>query len=906
MNVPKIRKRINQSTFINGITEKEAKQRIKKYGHNVITDRKKISVSKILANQFKDFMTLILLASTLVSVFMGQTTEAVTIIVIVILNAVLGFIQEYRTEKTMEALKKLASPSANVIRDGSPVTIPAEQIVPGDLIILESGDRVPADAILIEANNMKTDESLLTGESLPVEKKATNNKLYNKKKVLAGDEYIYMGTVILSGRGRAIVDRTAMDTEMGQIAGMIQDIDSEETPLQKRLAQLGKYIVYGCIIVCAVVSITGILRGESLYTMLLAGISLAVAAVPEGLPATVTIALAIGVQKMIKRKALIRKLPAVETLGCATVICSDKTGTLTENKMTVTRVFSGGNMYKVTGSGIAAEGEFIHNGKKVNPLTSDSLRIALEIAAVCNNAEIRKIEDDKKNGTFHKIKSIFKSKARWVIGGDPTEASLLAAALKSGLNRQILKHKYHRFDEIPFDSDRKCMSVMCYKNKNEPYVFTKGAPDEIVKRCNRIYTSKGVTALTFQKKRKLIRINDKMACNALRNIAVAYRRIDSHNANVNNIENNLVFAGLIGMIDPPRKEVLDSVIRCKTAGIRPVMVTGDHKNTAEAIAKELCIYNSKNDEILTGSELDRIKDRELIEKIERVKVYARVSPRHKLRIVRLLKKTGHVVAMTGDGVNDAPAVKEADIGVSMGIMGTDVTKEASSMILLNDNFTTIVAAVEEGRTIYNNIRKFIRYLLACNIGEVLTMFIGMLTGLPIPLLPIQILWVNLVTDGLPAVALGLEPSERDIMLQSPRNTSESIFSQGLTGLIIFRGIFLGLSTLAVFISILHFTGNVVRARTAAFATLVLTQLIHVFECKSEKKSIFEIPLFNNMALILAVLCSTVMIISVIYIPSFQVVFKTIKLLPNDWMTILGFSFLGPVLASMFISKRKMT
>ncbi len=876
-----------------GLSEKEARNKLLKHGLNTITARRKISAFGIIFDQFSDFMVLILLASTAISAFMGEITEAVTIVAIVVLNAILGFIQEYKTERTLDALKSLAAPTANVIRDGVPVSIPAEEVVPGDLIILEAGDRVPADAILVESNSLQVDEALLTGESVPVEKIPDSG---NKRNL------VYMGTVVTCGRGRALVQLTGMNTEMGKIADMIQSIEDEDTPLQKRLEHLGKFIVYGCLIICAIVSLTGYLRGEALFTMLLAGISLAVAAVPEGLPAIVTISLALGVQRMLKRNALIRKLPAVETLGCASVICSDKTGTLTENKMTVRRIYSGGSMTEINGRRHSAGEIFSSGGNELNPPGTNPVKLALEIGVVCNNAGIVKTSDNG-NAAMAKIKSLFSRKETWKINGDPTEGALLVAAEKAGLSREALDKVYLRIDELPFDSDRKCMSVICGTQKGERLVFTKGAPDMIMDKCNRIYGSHGITELSAGMKKDILKVNDSMAADALRVLAVAYKQLNTGSLFRNEIEKDLIFVGLIGMIDPPRREAIEAVQKCKMAGIKPVMITGDHKITAMAVGRELNIYEAGN-KVLTGSELEGMNEARLMRMANDVSIYARVSPKHKLMIVRVLKRLGHIVAMTGDGVNDAPAIKEADIGVSMGVTGTDVTKEASSMILLDDNFATIVAAVEEGRVIYNNIRKFIRYMLACNIGEVLTMFLGMLIGLPLPLLPIQILWVNLVTDGLPAIALGLDPPEKDVMMRPPRGMKENVFSHGMLSVILFRGILIGLSTLAVFTSILYFTGDVNASRTGAFITLVVTQLIHVFECKSERKTIFEIPIFNNMPLVLAVVCSLVMLLGVIYIPPLQEVFKTAPVGLNEWTLIAGFTALGPVLASFFRVGRK--
>jgi Ca2+-transporting ATPase len=884
-----LKKDVMQDCNINGgLSDREAKRKLKEHGPNILTEKKKISMLRIFFQQFKDFMVLILIAATLVSAFMGDITEAITIIAIVVLNAVLGFVQEFRTEKTMEALKSLAAPAAKVVRNGKTVCLPAEQIVPGDVVVLEAGDRVPADATLLESNSMQVDESLLTGESVPVEK--------NPYRRSSKSSFVYMGTIVTGGRAKAQVHATGMNTEMGKIADLIQNIEEDQTPLQKKLAHMGKLIVAGCLTICAIVAVTGILHGEDAFDMLLAGISLAVAAVPEGLPAIVTIALALGVQRMLSRNALIRKLPAVETLGCASVICSDKTGTLTENKMTVRKIYAGESMIEIKGNE-NKEGYFYSGGRKIDPGKSSILRLALETGALCNNAEIVKLTAKNLN-IMGKVRSVFTGQDNWETFGDPTEGALLVAAAKAGFTQDVLQDKHFRIDELPFDSYRKCMSVVCDNHRGEAFVFTKGAPDIIIKKCSRIHTSRGVIELNPALRAGIMKVNDSMASEALRVLGVALKRLDSRIYKREGLEKELIFIGLIGMMDPPRKEALDAVRRCKMAGIKTVMITGDHRITAQAIARELDICG-RDGKVLTGAELEEMGEAGLLKVANDVSVYARVSPKHKLMIVRTLKKLGHIVAMTGDGVNDAPAVKEADIGVSMGVTGTDVTREASSMILLDDNFATIVDAIEEGRVIYNNIRKFIRYMLACNIGEVLTMFLGILIGLPIPLLPIQILWVNLVTDGLPAVALGFDPPGKDIMMQPPRGSKENIFSQGLSSLILFRGVLIGLTTLAVFISMLVLSRDINQARTGAFMTLVITQLIHVFECKSERKSIFEISVFNNMYLVVAVAISLAMILGVVYIPALQGIFKTVPLDINAWMIIGGLSFLGPVIASFF-------
>ncbi len=869
----------------NGLSDKEARKKLLEHGPNLLAEKKKISPVKLLLGQFTDVMVIILIASTVISAFMGDITEAITIIAIVILNAVLGFVQEFKTEKTMEALKSLAAPVAKVLRSGRQASIPAEQVVPGDLVLLETGDRVPADAVILEGVNLQTDESLLTGESLPVEKYPIVHDA--PKDCWERKNRVFMGTSITGGRARVSVTATGMNTEMGGIADLIQNIEEDDTPLQKKLARLGKIIAAGCLIICAIVAVSGILRGEEVFSMLLSGISLAVAAVPEGLPAIVTISLALGVQRMLRRNALIRKLPAVETLGCAGVVCSDKTGTLTQNKMTVRKIVTAERQYQIKESRDDRKA-FYSGGVNADPQGDQILRFALEIAGVCNNAELKRSSGGE---------------SKWEFEGDPTEGALLVASAKAGLTPEKLGSAYSRTDELPFDSDRKCMSVVCGNKRGETFVFTKGAPDILLKSCKKVYQSKGEMILTPEMRSKISRVNDGMAGEALRVIAVAYKKLEPGGYRKETLESDLVFTGLIGMLDPPRQEAAEAVLKCRLAGIKPVMITGDHKLTAVAIAKELDIFQ-EGEKVLTGAELDKMDDRSLEKVAGDVSVYARVSPKHKLMIVRALKKLGNIVAMTGDGVNDAPAIKEADIGVSMGQTGTDVTKEASAMVLLDDNFATIIAAIEEGRVIYNNIRKFIRYMLACNIGEVLNMFIGMLAGLPVPLLPIQILWVNLVTDGLPAVALGFDPPEKDVMKRPPRGPDESIFSHGLAAIILTRGVLIGLTTLAVYVTMLHFTADVGAARTGAFVTLMLIQLIHVFECKSETKSIFQIPLLNNLYLVFAVLISLAMILGVVYIPSLQGIFKTVPLKLDDWLIVGGLSFLVPVVASFFPVRRR--
>ena len=834
-----------------GLTQKEVEKSYKRYGSNKIQVKKKVSPVKIFLEQFSDFMVLVLLASTAISFFMGDMVEGFTIISIVVMNAILGFVQEYRTEKTIEALGNLASPTAKVKRDNEIRTIKAEDVVCGDLILLEAGDRVPADAIIMEQINLQVDESLLSGESLPVEKQAVSSK--NQGKDISR---VYMGTLIKDGKCKAIVNNVGMNTKMGEITDLIQNIEEEFTPLQKRLEGLGKFIILICLVICVVVTVTGILRGEPVVEMLVSGITLAVAAVPEGLPAVVTIALAIGVSKMVSKNALVKKLPSVETLGCASVICSDKTGTITKNIMDVRRIYVNNTTIMVD---------------NLTKKDVGNIKVALKIGAICNNARV----------TGEKIL------------GDATEIALIEIYTKFLDDYDNLTKNYTRLKEIPFSSDRKCMSVLCQDKNDKKWVYIKGAPEIILDKSSKILINGREEILTSHLKSRVLMENTKMANDTLRVIAVGLKSAD----NCDITEDNITFVALMAMQDPPREGVDKAVLKCRRAGIKTVMITGDNKQTATAIAKEVNILK-EGEVAMSGSELDDINENDLRERIKNTTVFARVTPKHKLMIVKALKQNGDIVAMTGDGVNDAPAIKEANIGISMGITGTDVTKEAASMILMDDNFSTIVSAVEEGRVIYSNIRKFIRYMLACNMGEVLTMFLAILIGLPFPLLPIQILWVNLVTDGLPAIALGLEPMEKGIMNNAPRKDSQNIFSDGLLKLIFVRGFIIGVTTLAVFIVLLNQTNNIQMARTGAFVTLVMTQLIHVFECKSEKRSLFEINILDNKFLILATLVSLVMILSVVYISQLQDIFKTTTLNLSEWLIILGFSFLGPVISSI--------
>lgn len=844
---------IDEKVMLRGLTKEEAEKRLKRYGPNQLQRKKSISPIQIFLSQFNDFMVWVLLAATIISGLLGEKADSITILVIVIMNGILGFLQEYRTEKSLEALKKMAAPTAKVKRDNKVEVINAEQIVIGDIVILESGDRIPADCILLESSNVMVEESMLTGESTGV-----------VKSILQKENSVYMGTIMLTGKGIGQVVQTGMSTEMGKIAHMLQSIEEERSPLKEKLANLGKVMVYICIAICSIVSVLGIARGNNVTDMFMLGISLAVAAIPEGLPAIVTVALALGVSRMLRRNALIRKLPAVETLGCTSVICSDKTGTLTENNMTVKALYFDDKLY--------------HSGKNVETFPQNV--VLKKCFAYCNDCSI----DEKE---INLNKSLF---------GDPTETALIKALFKDSKELIAFKGKVKTLYELPFDSNRKMMSIIVSEGLRK-VCYVKGAPERVIERCRHILVNGEVRLLTSTMKESVMKAVDSMSNSALRCIAGAYK--DSGIVTNSSVEKDLIFIGVAGIIDPPRKEVKDAVLKCKIAGIRPVMITGDHRNTAFAIGKELDICKDAS-EVITGEELDKLNDRELSSLVDKTSIFARVNPNHKLRIVRAFKSKKKIVAMTGDGVNDAPAVKEADIGISMGITGTDVTKEASSMILMDDNFATIVAAVEEGRVIYDNIRKFIRYLLSCNLGEVLTMFLATLFYLESPLRAIQILFVNLATDGLPAIALGIDPPDPDIMFQRPRPKNESVFARGLTEKIMIRGSLIGVCTVLAFLAGKYYGFSLNACQTLALSTLVMSQLIHVFECRSEKHSIFEIKLFTNPYLVGAVLVSITMLMGIIYIPFFQKIFHTVALNIGQWAIVIFLSGIIAFINSVYL------
>jgi len=854
---------IQEKEFTSGLSTKEAEKRINNFGLNELKHHKKASPLRIFLSQFNDFIVWVLIAATVISGIIGDKADAITILIIVVINAILGFVQEFKTEKSLEALKELAAPTCKVLRDSSIKIINSIYLTIGDVVILEAGDRIPADGFFIESSAIVVDESLLTGESVGVNKDAKEYKINaSQLKTSKKNNIGFMGTTVVKGKGLFKVDCIGMKTEMGKIADLIQNIEEERSPLNKRLDSLGKVLVVICIIICAIVTIMGIIRGNDVTEMFLLGVSLAVAAIPEGLAAIVTVSLALGVSRMLKKNALVRKLPAVETLGCTSVICSDKTGTLTQNKMTVKEVYINGGLHEL-------------EKEKISDCTK-----FMKALVYCNDCNY----------------DFTKNKMSEALHGDPTETALINMFFYEVKDLESFIKKTTRVFDIPFDSIRKMMSVIVKEGEKET-CYVKGAPERIIERCDFILENNKIKPFTYQKKKQVSDFITAMSSRALRCIAGAYK--EEHLIKGEKLEQNLIFLGIAGSIDPPREEARDAVLKCKLAGIKPIMITGDHQNTALAIAKSLNICNT-SEQVMTGEEIEAISDLELEGKIKKVRVFARVSPNHKLRIIRAFKKKGNIVAMTGDGVNDAPAIKESDIGIAMGISGTDVTKEASSMILMDDNFSTIVAAVEEGRIIYDNIRKFIRYLLSCNLGEVLTMFLATLFYLPNPLSPIQILLVNLATDGLPAIALGIDPPDQDIMRQLPREKNESIFARGLVEKIVIRGALIGLCTLLSFMVGRYYKMNLETCRTLALCTLVMSQLIHVFECRSERHSIFQIKLFTNPYLVGAVTISIILLCSVLYVPFLQDVFHTVALSLNEWLIVMFFSGIIAFINSVYL------
>ncbi|MGC9365959.1 MAG: cation-translocating P-type ATPase [bacterium] len=853
------------NSSLQGLTERQADQNLQKYGYNQIKKQKSISVWEILISQFNSFIIYILIGAVIISLILGEYLDSVVILIILLMNSILGFIQEYRAEKSIEALKKMSSLKAKVFREGKLCQIESELVVPGDILLLESGDKIPADARLLEVARLEVMEAVLTGESIPVVK---NEKIPSDYKSL-GDLHnmVFSGTVVAKGSGKAIVVKTGMNSELGKIAESLESVEDDKTPLQKNLDSFGKRLGIVTLIICAAVIVLGIYQGEILLEMLMVGVSLAVAAIPEGLPIVVSIALAIGIRKMVKKNALIKRLPSVETLGCTTVICTDKTGTLTKNEMTVTRIYVNRSIINLSGSGYNTHGKFFSENQ--TPVAPDDFKMLLVNGVLNNQAAL--------------------SSEQSVIG-DPTEGALLVSGAKAGLNKYKLSEEIPKIHEIPFDSERKMMSTI-HQKENDLIMFTKGAPDQILTRCNKILVNGKIERLTDSEKDQINQIVEQFSSQALRVLGFAYKQIPEDDDR-NYSEQDLIFVGLQGMIDPPREEVKSAINTCQNAGIRVIMITGDYRTTAETIGNYLGISG----EIMDGQELEEINEDNLAERISDVSIFARVNPEHKIKIVRALKQQGEVVAMTGDGVNDAPAIKAADIGIAMGITGTDVSKEAADMILIDDHFNSIMRAVKEGRGIYDNIRKFINYLLSSNLGEVLILFIAMIIGfkdpldgsIAVPLLATQILWLNLITDGLPAIALGVDPIRRNIMKLPPRNPREKIINVEMSCNIITISILLCVSVLFLFNHFLY-QGTAV-ARTIAFTTIVLLEMVRITMIRSQ----YKIPMWSNAYLWGAMGISILLQFAVVYIPFLNIIFKTVPLGIVHWIYIAG------TIAAMFV------
>ena len=883
---------------IQGLTREEARCRLAQFGPNELAEKEKTPPWVLFLGQFKNFLIIILLVAAAVSGVLaltgaGDIWEPILIVIIVFFAAGLGFVQEYRSEKALEALKQMTASTATVMRDGEEEKIPARDLVPGDIILLQTGDRIPADSRLTEAVNLKIDEAPLTGESIPAGK--TNEIISGDVPVADRENMAYMGTTVVYGRGKALVIGTGMATEFGKIAGMLQEVKPPPTPLQVSLNKIGKILGIACLAICAVVAGVGIIVGmfSHILEAFIWGVSLAVAAVPEALPAVTTICLALGVQRMVKRNALLRRLPAVETLGCTTFICSDKTGTLTQNEMTVRKIYVNGKTIDVGGVGYEPEGSFYLKGTEITPQNEPHLLLLLRAGASCNDSRLTNAD------------------GLWQVRGDPTEGALVVVAAKAGVKEEELT--IPRIAEVPFSSERKRMTTI-HDTPQGVVAYSKGAPEVILDSCTSIYSEGIERELTEKDRERILQVNQEMAAGALRVLGLAYKSLsgkEQGNELVEGAEEEMVWLGLVGMIDPPREEVKGAVALCQQAGIESVMITGDHKLTAEAIAKELGMLG-ENDMALSGSELDEMRRKELRNAAEKIKVYARVSPAHKMRIVETLQSKGHVVAMTGDGVNDAPALKKADIGVAMGITGTDVSKEAGAMILTDDNFASIVAAVEEGRNIFANIRKYLIYLLSCNIGEVLLMLIafviGAATGLYkiVPLVALQILVVNLVTDGLPALALAVEPGEPGIMRRPPRDPRKSIFDKPLVNYLLGIGFWTMLASLGVFLWALNSGRTPVEAQCLCFVTLVSVELFNCFNFRSERLSLFRMNPFGNKWLLAAVALSWAIAVAIVYAPFLQGPFHTYSMSLQDWGIVLlaGVSVLIPVEITKLIMARR--
>ncbi|MDP2994000.1 MAG: cation-translocating P-type ATPase [Anaerolineales bacterium] len=843
-----------------GLTSAEATARLAQYGPNELEASHRISPWTILFEQFKNVLIVILLAATALSAFLGHGVEAIAIAVIVLFAVLLGFVQEYRAERAIEALRQMAAPTATVLRDGEEEEVPARELVPGDIILLRAGDKIPADVRLIESINLQIEESALTGESVAVEKHAA--PLANSELALGDRKNMaYAGTATTYGRGSAAVVATGMNTEFGKIAQMLQTIETGKTPLQENLDKVGQMLARAAFVIVAIIVALGLFRGQPFIEMLIFGIALAVAVVPEALPAVVTISLAIGVQRMAKRNALMRRLAAVETLGSTSVICSDKTGTLTKDEMTTRRIFVAGQIFEVSGAGYEPHGVFSRDGSTIEP--SGSLKLLLQAGILASDAHIIHNESD----------------GRWHVKGDPTEGALVVAAAKAGLHKANLDAQFPRMNEIPFTSETKRMTTLHTGTKNT-VAYSKGAPEIILDSCAQQLTADGQTVLDTASREAILETARQMASGALRVLGVASKS----DATLENAEHEMTFLGLVGMIDPPRPEARSAIQTCEQAGIKVVMITGDHPLTAQAVARELNLL--KTGRVVTGAELEAMSETEFEREVENIEVYARVSPAHKLRVVSALQKNGHIVAMTGDGVNDAPALKKADIGIAMGITGTDVTKEAAAMTLTDDNFASIVAAVEEGRGIFGNIKKYLMYLLSSNIGEIILIASASLLGLPIPLETVQILYINLATDGLPALALAVDPPDRDLMSRKPRNPRTGIFTRPVISLMIVGGLWLGIANLGLFIWAINSGRSMEEARTMTFVSVVLFEFFKAYNFRSDRLSALMRP-FANKWLNLAILWEMSLLAIIVYVPFLHEPFGTFGLTLTDWGIVLG-------------------
>ena len=848
-----------------GLCAVESQRRLLEYGPNEIEAGQRVSPWTIFLEQFKNVLVIILLVAVTLSAFLGHTIEAIAIAVIVLFAVLLGFFQEYRAERAIDALRQMAAPNATVVRDGNETDIPARDLVPGDVIILNTGNKVPADARVIVAMNLRADEAPLTGESLPIEKQ-TEAILMDNLPVGDRRNMIHAGTAITYGRGRAVVVATGIRTEFGKIAQLLETVQTGRTPLQINLDKVGRILAQAAGAIVVIIVILGLLRGQPLLELFIFGIALAVAVVPEALPAVVTISLAIGVQRMVRRNALVRRLPAVETLGSVSVICSDKTGTLTKDEMTVRRIFVAGQMLEVTGTGYEPDGAFLLNGATIEPGTP--LMNLLTAAALASDVQLLSNETRGDSST-----------QGWQIKGDPTEGALVVAAAKAGLDKTALEKRFPRVHEVPFTSESKRMTTL-HKANGGIIAYAKGAPEIILASCTKQLTEIGETGLDGATQKLILDASKEMASEALRVLAIAYKP----NAMPQEAEHEMIFLGLAGMIDPPRPEAQASIRTCGQAGIKPIMITGDHPLTAQAIARELGVL--KHGRAITGAELAAISDVELAAQVEDIEVYARVSPADKLRVVTALQGNRHIVAMTGDGVNDAPALKKADIGIAMGITGTDVSKEAAAMTLIDDNFASIVAAVEEGRGVFDNIKKYLMFLISSNIGEIGLMIGAALFGLPLPLTAVQILYVNLATDGLPALALAVDPPERDLMQRPPRDSRSGIFTRPVVTLMVVGGVWSAIVNLAVFSWALAARADITEAMTMTFASLVLIQFLKAYCFRSERHSLLIRPLANQW-LNRAIAWEIALLVFVIYAPMLQQPFGTFSLTPLDWAIVLS-------------------